>query len=232
MKPVEFIELISDGAIEFMLETNIFASVTIAQSCLETGYGKHMPVDINTGKVSNNIFGVKYRGYGDYVLSPTWEVINGETIHINAKFQAYDSIYESLEDRGKLVGYAPRYAPVRSAKTAEEQARQLYLCGYATDPNYASKIISIINTQNLKRFDSEGLKMKETILQMQMEISNLKVEVAKLKEMNAMKEIPEWAKNAIEKAVENKLISNPENSSYDFYRLVTIFDRAGIFDKS
>lgn len=234
----EFVGIVSDPAMEFQLETKMLASVTIAQACLETGYGKSMPVDIESGKKSNNIFGVKWNGKGDYVISRTREVVNGVSIYINAKFQAYDNMYDSISGHGKLVGYASRYAPVRNATTAEEQCKQLYKCGYATDPQYAEKLISIIAQWNLKQYDKEALALKEKlealqkqILEQSTSIRNLVDKVQTLENQHNLKDIPSWAIDATAKAVDAGLIVKPVMGSFDFFRLLTVMNRAKLFDK-
>lgn len=171
MKQAEFIKMVADGAMKFQNETGIFASVTIAQACLETGYGSKLPIDYKTGENSNNLFGVKWNGKGDYVTSWTREVYDGVSQMVKAKFQKYGNVYESIAEHGKLVGYATRYLPVRQATTPEAQARALYECGYATDAPpeidgdavYYDKLISIIDKQNLRWYDLEGIIMSNKL---------------------------------------------------------------------
>ena len=63
-------------------------------------------------------------------------------------------------DHSYLIESQSRYQPVRNAKTPEEQARALQDAGYATDPSYANKLISIINSYNLKQYDQKKKIMK------------------------------------------------------------------------
>jgi len=148
----EFIAAIVPGAQELQKEFGIFASTTIAQACLETGYGKFLPTDKNTGKASFNLFGVKGTGPAGSVTCKTWEVYNGQKVNIDANFRAYSNYTESLRDHHKVL-MANRYIPVRQATTPEEACRQLQKCGYATDPAYPEKLISIINQFGLKQYD-------------------------------------------------------------------------------
>ena len=60
-----------------------------------------------------------------------------------------------MKDHTYFLQQYKRYANVFTAKTPEEQANALQNAGYATDPNYAGKLISIINTYNFKRFDEK-----------------------------------------------------------------------------
>jgi len=80
--------------------------------------------------------------------------VNG--IGKDAKKIAYINWMESVQDHSKFL-QADRYLPVRMAAIPEEAARQLYECGYATDPEYPSKLIRIISRYNLKQYDiTEG----------------------------------------------------------------------------
>jgi lysozyme len=155
MKTDEFIALVAPAAQRRMVPDSIFASVTIAQAALESGWGKKHPVDKYTGQDSNNIFGVK--GYapswtGPVVLYDSNEWENGVYVPRESPFRAYASIEESIEDHGRKL-QEPRYAPVRAAKDPYEQCRQLQACGYATSPTYADKLISIIDRYDLRTYD-------------------------------------------------------------------------------
>lgn len=230
MLPKEFIKFVSSPAMEFQMETNIFSSVSIAQACLETGHGKSIPIDHVTKKNSNNIFGVKWNGEGDYVISLTREVIGGKSILVYAKFQAYKNVYESLEAHSRLLGTAKRYQPVRDAKTPEEQCKQLYLCGYATDAPpeidgdavYYDKLINIIKLWDLKQYDMEVLVMKGQIKELQKQVKELQEKQSK--EIP----VPIWAEASVKYALEKGWISEPVTGSYDFWRFITILHRTDI----
>ncbi|TKI52919.1 hypothetical protein E8L90_29635 [Brevibacillus antibioticus] len=165
-KQQTFIKLIAEAASQLHQEYGIFASVSIAQACLETGWGKFIPVDHKSGKNSNNLFGVKaFNSWkGDRVTCQTWEVYGGKTVSIISQFRAYSSIYESLRDHHQVL-LNPRYLRVRQAKTAEEAAQLLHVCGYATDPQYGDKLVGIINQYNLKQYDyvKEDKKVEKDI---------------------------------------------------------------------
>lgn len=154
MKPEDFIRLIADDATRLYQESGIYASLTIAQACLETGYGKSRPRDKSTGRDSMNLFGVKWTGTGDFVTCKTWEIENGKKVTIDARFRAYSSFYESLKDHQRVL-QLPRYKKVREAKSVEEAVMQLHPCGYATDPDYGIKLRAIIRTYNLTQFDKK-----------------------------------------------------------------------------
>ena len=87
----KFVEYVFEQAKINEKTSKIPAAITTAQAILETGYGEYVPTDINTGKYSFNIFGIKAHGNPDFVEDHTREVINGKSIRIIDKFQAYSS---------------------------------------------------------------------------------------------------------------------------------------------
>ncbi|HAS04151.1 MAG TPA: muramidase [Dehalococcoidia bacterium] len=151
-KPKDFIAAIAPAAQSLHKKGGIFASVTIAQAAQETGWGKFIPKDMDTGKQSYNIFGIKGKGPAGHVKCWTWEEEGGVKVNRIATFRAYNSFEESIADHQKLL-FIARYTAVLKAATPEEAARQLYKCGYATDSKYSQKLISIINQYNLKQYD-------------------------------------------------------------------------------
>jgi len=124
--------------------TGLPASILTSQCILETGWGKYIPTDIETGKFSYNLFGIKGRGSNGSVNIYTHEYINGKRVRIIAKFRAYHNYKESFVDYGNLILKAKRY---KKAVANKDDARvyiyEIWKAGYATDPDYVEKIISI-----------------------------------------------------------------------------------------
>lgn len=149
--PASFISTYKTPIIRACLATPIYPSVKMAQMALETGWGKH--------KIGNNMFGIKATGSptpywsGASISSSTSEYISGTAGLYKEPFRLYDSIEDSIKDHNHLIIQNVRYASVLAAKTPEDQARALQNSGYATDPAYAKKLISIINQHNLKQLD-------------------------------------------------------------------------------
>jgi flagellum-specific peptidoglycan hydrolase FlgJ len=143
---------------DFILATNgtrLFPSVKAAQAALETGYGK------STVGGANNMFGIKATGSttpywdGSVYNASTKEVANGVTYTTTSGFRAYKTLTDSIRDHSHLLTTLSRYKPVLAATTPEDQARALQSAGYATDPGYAAKLISIINMHGLKELDKK-----------------------------------------------------------------------------
>ncbi|UDN37367.1 glucosaminidase domain-containing protein [Proteus sp. NMG38-2] len=145
----KFVEYVFEQAKINEKTSNIPAAITTAQAILETGYGKSVPADINTGKYSYNIFGIKAHGDPNYVEVYTHEVIDGKRIKIIDKFQAYSSYEESIKGRENFFIKNKRYHFLFNTQDPIEWANGLQKAGYATDPNYAKTLISIMRSQNL-----------------------------------------------------------------------------------
>lgn len=138
-----YIDQYKDLAIEQMLKYNIPASITLSQGLLESGAGRSWLT-----KSSNNHFGIKCHGWtGRRVFHDDDE--RGEC------FRAYDNPRQSFEDHSRFLATQSRYARLFNyARTDYKSwARGLKQCGYATNPQYASKLIQIIELYNLNLYD-------------------------------------------------------------------------------
>lgn len=152
MTPNEFIEMIGDTAGKVCAKYNLPASVCIAQAILESGWGRYCIGQFN-------YFGRKWNGWGNYVRQQTTEYINGEYVTIYDKFQSYESLEEAIRDWCILITEEPAYADAlaewRSRWVVEDFVYVLAPV-YATDPNYADKIVATIEANDLYRFDGWG----------------------------------------------------------------------------
>lgn len=130
-------------------ESGIPHHLILAQAALESGWGQRQ-IRRENGEPSFNLFGVKASGdwKGKVTEITTTEFENGAAKKVKARFRVYDSYREALSDYVSLLTRNPRYAAVTSAATAEQGAQALQRAGYATDPDYARKLTSMI--QQLK----------------------------------------------------------------------------------
>jgi flagellum-specific peptidoglycan hydrolase FlgJ len=153
-----FINAISKEMITVCRGTGLFPSVMIAQACLESADGKSL-----LSAKYHNYFGMKPGSTwtGAVVEMPTKEYIRGQMVTVKQPFRAYSSLQDGFEDHIKLLQRVSVYknAGVFTSKTPEEQAGALLKAGYATDPKYASKLIAIINENNLKQYDLQTNKL-------------------------------------------------------------------------
>ena len=126
--------------------------VLVAQSALETGWGKHTPKN-SDGSNSFNLFGIKAdnRWQGDRVEITTREVRHGVMQQERAEFRSYDSVSQSFEDYASFILENPRYQKaLEHGYDASAYARELQKAGYATDPEYANKINRVRGNETLQ----------------------------------------------------------------------------------
>lgn len=158
-----FINEIAPHAQRHAKESGILASLIIAQAIHESNWGKS-----GLATQGRNLFGIKGTYNGASVTMRTWEVFNGRSTYINAAFRKYPSWYESIADLISLYKRLDRYAKVPGEKDYRKACRAVASGGYATDPNYANKLIATIEGHNLTRFDggtaSAKPKPKPTVL--------------------------------------------------------------------
>jgi flagellar protein FlgJ len=141
-----FQEKLAAHAEEASKATGIPAKFMLGQAALESGWGKR-EIKGRDGTNSNNLFGIKATAdwKGKVVEATTTEYVNGKAQTKVERFRAYDSYADSFKDYAKLLASNPRYEKVlASAGDASSFAQGLQKAGYATDPNYATKLTSII----------------------------------------------------------------------------------------
>jgi flagellar protein FlgJ len=141
-----FVDRFLDAAKAAAEATGLPAKVILGQAALESGWGKHEVRDAS-GNGSHNLFGVKApAGYtGPTVDAMTTEVVNGVAQKVVQKFKAYASYAESFIDYAKTVANNPRYEKaVQAAGDAVKFATEMGRSGYATDPNYGTKLAQVL----------------------------------------------------------------------------------------
>ncbi len=126
--------------------TGVPAHLMLGQAALESGWGKR-EIKAADGTPSNNLFGIKATGNwdGKVVEATTTEYINGIKQKRIEKFRAYDSYADSFKDFANLMRSNPRYEKVMAnLQDVNGYAQAMQKAGYATDPQYASKLASVI----------------------------------------------------------------------------------------
>lgn len=120
-------------------------SALVAQAALETGWGRAVPSQAS-GSSSFNLFGIKAGSSwgGATAHVPTLEFEDGVAVRRVERFRAYDSPADSFNDYATLIGSNPRYENARGAGgDVGTFAAALQEGGYATDPNYAQKVVAV-----------------------------------------------------------------------------------------
>ena len=126
--------------------TGVPASFMMGQAALESGWGKR-EIKAADGTPSNNLFGIKATGNwnGKVVEAVTTEYVNGVKQKRVEKFRAYDSYADSFKDFANLMQKNPRYQNVMAnLHNVNDYAKAMQNAGYATDPQYANKLASVI----------------------------------------------------------------------------------------
>lgn len=139
-------------AVQQMKQHNVPASITLAQGLLESGAGLS-----KLALESNNHFGIKC-GLG-------WK---GRSVRANDDapnecFRAYRKVEDSYQDHSLFLVGNQRYSSLFSLKKTDYKgwAKGLKKAGYATDPSYANKLITIIETYDLYKYDTDGMSKRE-----------------------------------------------------------------------
>lgn len=145
-KTENFINKVKDGALSLWGIYKVLPSVAIAQGALESAWGESAP--------NNNLFGIKGNYNGNSANMTTWESYGGIRYDIVDAFRAYPDWNTSIKDYGSFLNVNSRYAKALGLTDAKAQIQAIWDAGYATDPDYVSKIMSIINANDLKKYDA------------------------------------------------------------------------------
>lgn len=120
----------------------VLPSVCIAQAAIESGWNPK----------AKTLFGIK--GAGNTLK--TTEYINGKYIATTASFKSYPSLAAAVHGYYDLITENSRYSAAVNNPDFQSTARAIKAGGYATDPNYANKIISIVRNYGLTKYDVRG----------------------------------------------------------------------------
>jgi len=147
--PLSFVERLLPIVKTALAGSPLNPLAVLAQAALETGWGKHV-IHAADGTNSHNLFGMKAGESwpGKSVEVTTLEFRGGRPIKESASFRAYDSWLDALEDYRALITGSERYSgAVDSADEPDRYATELQNAGYATDPDYASKIRRVLGSE-------------------------------------------------------------------------------------
>lgn len=228
MERSEFVAIVAPVAVKVKIDGGVlFPSVSIAQTILETGANIPSYNNLTGYKVGSGRRTPYWDGRS--ISRSTWEVYDGvRHDNVTALWRVYDSIEDSLKDQALLfLNNRSRYQRVIDAPTPAEQARALQASGYATDPQYANKLIAIMNSGGYAKYDKEAEEGMEAIREMQQQIQEMR---ALFETYVAETNPPEWARPTMEKLHQLGLL-NDMNGSRDLFRAIVVMDRAGLFDQ-
>lgn len=160
-----FISKIVSAAQDDQALSQVPASVTMGQAILESGWGRS-----KLSATYNNYFGIKCTSTASPYQSGCVTMTTTEYYGTpatpkteKASFRAYSNALNSFKDHSRLLTTASRYAKAFAYTTnADQFIREVAKAGYATDPTYASTVISIMKTYNLYQYDLTPAEPKIT----------------------------------------------------------------------
>ncbi len=150
--PEQFVQHLFPVAERVVAAAGVAPEVLVAQAALETGWGKHLPRHPDGGN-SHNLFGIKadQRWSGERVSTSTLEFRDGLAQREKSSFRAYGSYEQSMQDYVEFLSQGSRYQQaLDQAHDPRSYTQQLQLAGYATDPDYSSKIMGILDSDLLQ----------------------------------------------------------------------------------
>ncbi len=149
--PEAFVEDLAPHARRAADELGVEPGVLLAQAALETGWGEHVIRD-GEGRSSFNLFNIKADPSwdGPRVSKRTLEFEQGVMQPRNEPFRAYDSPAEAFDDYVDFIRGNPRYRhALERASDSRAYVQELARAGYATDPDYAGKVLSVMRSGSL-----------------------------------------------------------------------------------
>lgn len=149
--PQAFVDRMRPHAEQASRSTGIAPQLMLGQAALESGWGKR-EIRLADGSNSHNLFGIKAgkEWQGRVAEVTTTEYHDGKAAKQVERFRAYPSYAEAFADYARLLNENPRYAGVRAQQDAAQFAQSLQRAGYATDPNYADKLLQVIGRIDIK----------------------------------------------------------------------------------
>jgi flagellar protein FlgJ len=147
-EPKDFVSALIEPAKGVEEKIGVPFQVVIAQAALETGWGQKIIKD-QQGSSSNNLFNIKAdsRWDGEHIQKDTLEFEEGAMVKKSAPFRAYESLNESFNDYTNFLTTNDRYqGALQNAGNVEHFLQGLQQAGYATDPQYANKIMATLRT--------------------------------------------------------------------------------------
>jgi flagellar rod assembly protein/muramidase FlgJ len=151
MTPDQFIATVALAAQQSSKKTGIPASFTIAEAALESGWGSSQ-----LAAQACNLFGVKADASwpGPTVSMPTREFLAGLWQFVPATWRKYADWQACFDDHAIFLQTNGRYASAFLYTNGEDFAQAVQAAGYATDPNYAAKLIAVMRQHDLASFDA------------------------------------------------------------------------------
>jgi flagellum-specific peptidoglycan hydrolase FlgJ len=149
MTRAEFLQQAAAAARVASATSGFPAGITVAQAALESAWGGS-----RLSQDANNYFGIKSHGGRPFIELPTTESVAGKPVPVTARFTRYGSMAECFADRDAIVARVPLYAEARAAASDPEAFLRALAKHWATDPDYAEKVLHIYRAHSLFTLDT------------------------------------------------------------------------------
>ena len=146
-----FMDRMLPHALQASQSSGVPPQLMLGQAALESGWGRR-EIHMADGSNSYNLFGIKAgAGWTGKVANvTTTEYQSGVPTRQVASFRAYSSYAEAFQDYAHMMSSNPRYSAVlQQGADAGGIAQAVQKAGYATDPNYADKLVQIMGRLNI-----------------------------------------------------------------------------------
>lgn len=209
LTPEEYIYRWRATAVDNMEVYGIPASITMAQAILESGFGNGY-----LARVANNHFCIKCK------KSWTGRTITHADDRPDDCFRVYDSVEESFEDHANFLCSGQRYEFLFAYDTDDYKswAKGLKQAGYATAPDYAERLIGVVERYNLQLLDKKnGIQLYDEYLAKELSVN-----------VDALAESSEVAPK--EEAVAAEVNTNTEATEADveYLNIKTAYSEQGV----
>ncbi len=145
-KQADFIQPLKPLAQETAMRLGTTTNAVLAIAALETGWGQSM-IKNEAGQSTHNYFGIKAQtSESDFTVNTTTEYLQGKPQTVQARFRSYDSAADGIDGFADFILSNPRYSSALDhAGNPERFLAEIHKAGYATDPDYSKKAISILH---------------------------------------------------------------------------------------
>ena len=150
--PERFVQSLWPMAEKSAKELGLKPEVLLAQAALETGWGQS--IIQNSASSSFNLFNIKAdsRWEGNKMQTSSLEYEQGTAVNRKSSFRAYDNVQQSFDDYVNFIQNNPRYqSALEVTSNPVQYLHEIHQAGYATDPNYADKIIRVMNSDSMQK---------------------------------------------------------------------------------
>lgn len=161
----QFVRQLQPYAEQAAKELGVEPKAILAQAALESGWGKSL-IKTRDGESSFNVFNIKAdkSWQGQQAKVSTLEFDHGVAQKVNAGFRTYGSFKESFNDYVDFIKSNPRYQQaLKQAGNTQRYMHELQQAGYATDPRYAEKVMSIYQSNSMSAMDEIKIASTESL---------------------------------------------------------------------